>query len=162
SPEAMDGQVAVRGSQVWAIGPLGQRDSSGTGLAGYRIHATLRGELTLAAPPSPSPEPSASAGASPSPMPSPTPYPSIPPGPSPPNGQLELRFSDAAALVNIGSSVLPSPLAIDGAQLAEATESRLVAIKGLLVEGPTKATSGDLAMYLIDAAGGRFRAMADS
>ena len=253
SPEAMDGQVAVRGSQVWAIGPLGQRDSSGTGLAGYRIHATLRGELTLAAPPSPSPEPSASAGASPSPMPSPTPYPSIPPGPSPsatpapsptpspspsptpspdgltsigearlrpvgshvrvrgvvtaepgrigtpalfviqdvtaglavrrldgmnvpsrgslievagvlaaPNGQLELRFSDAAALVNIGSSVLPSPLAIDGAQLAEATESRLVAIKGLLVEGPTKATSGDLGMYLIDAAGGRFRAMADS
>ena len=79
-----------------------------------------------------------------------------------PNGQLELRFSDAAALVDLGASVLPSPLAIDGTQLGEATESRLVAIKGLLVEGPTKATSGDLGMYLIDAAGGRFRAMADS
>ena len=37
-------------------GPLGQRDSSGTGTSGYRVHATLAGELELLAPdPTPTP-----------------------------------------------------------------------------------------------------------
>ena len=30
-------------------GPLGQRDSSGTGSAGYRVHATLAGEVQVEA-----------------------------------------------------------------------------------------------------------------
>ncbi len=46
-------------------GPLGQRDSSGTGTAGYRVHATLAGELELAPAPSPSPTPTPTATATP-------------------------------------------------------------------------------------------------
>ena len=54
-------------------GPLGQRDSSGTGTAGYRIHVTLAGELELAPAPTPSPVPT------PTPSPSPTPTPTATP-----------------------------------------------------------------------------------
>src|SRR5439155_7042818 len=44
---AQAGQPIATGDHVVAVGPLGQRDSSGTGLAGYRLHATLPGELVL-------------------------------------------------------------------------------------------------------------------
>lgn len=80
SPEALGSVPPVRGDVVLAVGPLGQRDSSGTGIGGYRIHATLAGELTIAAPspspdsspePSGNPEPSADPSATPSSQPSP-------------------------------------------------------------------------------------------
>ena len=83
------------GDTITAVGPLGQRDSSGTGLAGYRLHATLPGELAVSALPSPSVAPSAS--------PAPTPQPSAQPTPS--------ATSAPSASSQPGSSVTPAPSA---------------------------------------------------
>jgi hypothetical protein len=55
---ALGAHTVESGDRVLAVGPLGQRDSSGTGEAGYRIHATLPGELVLLPDPSPTPSPS--------------------------------------------------------------------------------------------------------
>ena len=47
SDDALAGGAVATGASVTATGPLGQRDSSGTGLGGYRLHATLPGEFTV-------------------------------------------------------------------------------------------------------------------
>ena len=49
-PAALGGLDPGRGDAVTATGPLGQRDSGGTGLAGYRLYATLPGELVIEPP----------------------------------------------------------------------------------------------------------------
>jgi uncharacterized protein YdeI (BOF family) len=94
-PDALGGQTIASGMVATVTGPLGQRDSSGTGTGGYRIHATLDGELALATPaptPTPTPTPSASAiptatapGATPTPtsLPAPTVTPIPPPTATP-------------------------------------------------------------------------------
>src|SRR6476661_7712658 len=64
-PDAVAGQSLLSGMIATISGPLGQRDSSGTGTAGYRVHVTLACELELAPAPTPSPVPT--------PTPSPTP-----------------------------------------------------------------------------------------
>ncbi|HMJ81326.1 MAG TPA: lamin tail domain-containing protein [Candidatus Dormibacteraeota bacterium] len=51
-----------RGSTVTLVGPLGQRDSSGSGTAGYRLYLRSPAVITALVPPSPTP----SGGASPS------------------------------------------------------------------------------------------------
>jgi hypothetical protein len=74
------------GDVVTAIGPLGQRDSTGTGSAGYRLHATLDGELTVdtqTPSPTPIPTPSPTSSASVAPTPTPAPTLSQPPSPTP-------------------------------------------------------------------------------
>ena len=110
SDAALAGATIGTGDSITVTGPLGQRDSTGTGAAGYRIHATQEGELTVAPPspspsasldptpsldpepspssepfPTPTPEPSSSATPAPSPTltPGPTPAPSANPTPSP-------------------------------------------------------------------------------
>jgi hypothetical protein len=87
-PDALAGASVGIGDAVEVTGPLGQRDSSGTGLAGYRIHAVAPGDLVVLPDPSPSPEaspsPSPEPAASPSPSPSAVPSPSPSPSPSPP------------------------------------------------------------------------------
>ena len=84
-PEALADATVLRGAAVTATGPLGQRDSSGTGSAGYRLYATMPGEFEIwpAPSPTPSPTPSPSPSPTPSPSPSPTPTPSPTPSPSP-------------------------------------------------------------------------------
>ena len=67
--------VPARGSLVSVAGSLGQRDSSGTGAAGYRLFVV--DPLDVTEEPSPSPTPSEE------PSPSPTPDPSAAPSPSP-------------------------------------------------------------------------------
>ena len=57
-PDALAGRALPSGTSVVVSGPLGQRDSSGTGTSGYRIHATLAGELEVLAP-DPTPTPTA-------------------------------------------------------------------------------------------------------
>jgi uncharacterized protein YdeI (BOF family) len=85
SPDALGGLVVPGGTQVVAVGPVGQRDSSGTGLAGYRIHATEAGDFGIVNPPTPTPAPSVTAAPSASPAPSvaPTAAPTATPAPSP-------------------------------------------------------------------------------
>jgi uncharacterized protein YdeI (BOF family) len=81
-PTALAGRTIKTGMDLNVAGPLGQRDSSGTGVAGYRVHVTLLGELEVVEPapsPSPSPEPSATPTVTPSaaaPTPTPTSTPS--------------------------------------------------------------------------------------
>jgi hypothetical protein len=92
-PVALGALAVPSGTRVSVVGPVGQRDSSGTGTTAYRIHATEAGELqVLPAPfpsPSPTPSPSPSAPPSTSPAPSasgagPTPTPGMSPTPTPP------------------------------------------------------------------------------
>ena len=81
-PAALGVLDPARGDAVTATGPLGQRDSGGTGLAGYRLYATLPGELVIEPPlasPSPTPQPTPTA----SPAPSSSPAPTASPTPSP-------------------------------------------------------------------------------
>ncbi len=80
---ALGGAAVPPGTSVTVTGPLGQRDSSGTGIEGYRILATEPGDFGVA---EPTPSPSASATPEPSPIqaPSPTPTPSGTSGPTPP------------------------------------------------------------------------------
>ena len=73
APAALGGASVPSGTAVTAIGPVGQRDSSGTGLSGYRIHVTEPGDFGILPPPTPTPtitpEPTSTAAPSPSPRP---------------------------------------------------------------------------------------------
>jgi hypothetical protein len=83
-PDALAGQTIGSGMVATVTGPLGQRDSSGTGSAGYRMHATLSGELVLVQPtpsPTPTPTPTPTPNASPTPTPGATPTPTTSPTP---------------------------------------------------------------------------------
>ena len=88
--EALAGQTVLAGMTATVSGPLGQRDSSGTGMSGYRVYATLAGELSLTAPEptptptsTPTPTPTPTPTATPTPSPTPTPTPTATPTPTP-------------------------------------------------------------------------------
>ncbi|HEX9550178.1 MAG TPA: OB-fold nucleic acid binding domain-containing protein, partial [Candidatus Limnocylindrales bacterium] len=107
-PDALGGATVPSGTSVRASGPVGQRDSTGTGLSGYRIHATEPGELELLEPgPTPTPTPSATPPTSPSPSmtPAPTPSPSMTPSPSPAMAIAEARALAVGSLVTVVGEV---------------------------------------------------------
>ena len=52
-PDAASDMAIGSGMLATVTGPLGQRDSTGTGSAGYRIQSTLPGEFEIAAEPDP-------------------------------------------------------------------------------------------------------------
>ncbi len=78
----------ARGDRLTAAGPLGQRDSGGTGLAGYRLHVTRAADVVRSSP-DPSPQPSIPA--------SPTPGPTGPPSPPAEPGVLSIAEARALA-----------------------------------------------------------------
>lgn len=90
-PDALGGASVPAGTLVTVVGPVGQRDSSGTGTSGYRIHVTLPGEFSITPGPTPTPTPNptptptptSTATPGPSPSPSPSPAPSSTPTPTP-------------------------------------------------------------------------------
>ncbi len=87
-PAALGARSLASGTIIRAVGPLGQRDSSGTGSTGYRLYVTRAGDLDVVPPlPSPTPTPTPSASPAPSPTappaPSPSPSASVAPEPSP-------------------------------------------------------------------------------
>jgi hypothetical protein len=77
-----------------------------------------------------------------------------------PFGQLELRAQDGRLFI-IGEGTVPPAVPVTGLQLDESAEGRLVTLDGLLDASPTKATSGDIALYLVDDDGRRVRLAAD-
>lgn len=83
APEALNGLSVPSGSHVRISGPVSQRDSSGSGTAGYRIHATEPGSFAILPDPSPSPTPTPDPTPSPSPSQSPEPSPDPSPTPTP-------------------------------------------------------------------------------
>ncbi|HEX5824818.1 MAG TPA: lamin tail domain-containing protein [Candidatus Limnocylindrales bacterium] len=128
APAAQDGATIGTGDTITAIGPLGQRDSSGTGTAGYRVHATEPGELvavpkaTPTPPPVPTPTPTPTVAPTPTPTVAPTPTPAptstatptATPTPSQTPGPTAITIS-AARAVPVGTRV-----AIGGVVTAEA------------------------------------------
>jgi hypothetical protein len=124
--EALAGRALPNGTAIVVTGPLGQRDSTGTGTGGYRVHATLPGELEIVTPdptptpeptPTPTPTPSPTPGATstpppaasptPTPRPSPTPTPRPTPTPSPTPSPMPTALDPAAArLAPVGSRIV--------------------------------------------------------
>ena len=103
-PIALGSALVPAGTPVMVMGPVGQRDSTGTGTGGYRVLATLDGEFeVLPAPtpsPTPSPSPTPTASPEPSPAPTDTPAPTSTPAPSPapsPTPALEITIGEARA-----------------------------------------------------------------
>ena len=81
TPAALGSSELTVGAIVSAAGPLGQRDSSGTGSSGYRLFVIREADLTVG--PAPTPTPTASPTPEPTPVPTPTPTPSTTPTPVP-------------------------------------------------------------------------------
>jgi hypothetical protein len=103
---ALGGASVPGGTPVIAVGPVGQRDSSGTGVAGYRIHVTEAGDFQVRPTPTATPTSAATAPPTPAPTatfaPTPTPAPSSAPIPAP------------TASASPGPSPAPTPAATPG------------------------------------------------
>ena len=126
--EALGGLDPGRGDVVTATGPLGQRDSGGTGLAGYRLYATLPGELVVAPPaasPSPSASPTPTVSPTPSVPPSPTASPTADPSPTP------LPTSSAGASPTPSAQPSVAPLGVGAARLVP--EGRSTVVRGVVI-----------------------------
>jgi len=83
-------ELFPRGVAVALVGVVGQRDSSGTGIAGYRLHLRSIADVAVLEPtdtptPSPSPTPGPTPTPTPSPSPTPSPAPTATPAPTAPN-----------------------------------------------------------------------------
>lgn len=119
--DALGGGTVTAGMTATVTGPLGQRDSSGTGAAGYRIYATLTGELSLAVPvptPTPTPTPTPSPTPNPTPTPSPTPTPAATPSPSP--SPSPTPTAPTATLASVRALPLGTRVTVTGVVTAEA------------------------------------------
>jgi hypothetical protein len=74
----------VRGDTIGLTGPLGQRDTTGTGTGGYRVFVTDPGAIVLVPAPTPTPTPAPTPTPTPTPEPTPIPTPAPTPLPMPP------------------------------------------------------------------------------
>ena len=242
TPDALGDRTLADGTTVVATGPLGQRDSSGSGAAGYRVYVTIAADLVTQPPPTPTPVPTPTPTptpvstpnptGSPSPTPTATAVPSNPPTPgspavpiavarsrpigsivtvmgsvtaeagrlgspaliaiadgsdgivvklpdgvTPPDrgarlevrgrladpyGQVELRPTAVDVTVHAGFGPLPTPIELGQGGPGEHTEARLVRFEGTVLEKPTRATSGDVGIWVATSSGTRIRVMADA
>jgi hypothetical protein len=130
APELLDAATVPSGSLVEVEGPVGQRDSGGTGTAGYRVHATEPLEFLLvpkpSATPSPTPMPTPTARPTPTATPTPAPTRSSSPRPStapPPTASPSPTAAPGSTVVSIQvarSREAGSRVAIEGVVSAEA------------------------------------------
>ena len=74
----------ARGDTIGVTGPLGQRDTTGTGTGGYRVLVTDPGAIVIVPAPTPTPTPTPAPTSTPTPTPSPAPTSTPTPTPSPP------------------------------------------------------------------------------
>jgi hypothetical protein len=132
-----------RGRQVRLTGVVGQRDTSGTGLGGYRLH--LRGGFDVEPIAVPSPAPSASPGPLPSGSPqppSPLPSPTLgPPAPSP----------APATPSPLPTATPPNPIPVAAARQLAAGQR--VVVQGVVTVRPGRVL-GDRTACLQDASAG--------
>ncbi|GIW19851.1 MAG: hypothetical protein KatS3mg065_0147 [Chloroflexota bacterium] len=159
---ALGDRSLARGDEIEATGPLGQRDSTGSGASGYRVYATLPGELVVGPvePPSPSPDPTATpnpapsptatptpspSGAAPTPTPAPSPTASPSPAPSPTPDLLpigEARTRPIGSVVRIAGTVTAEPGRIGHpALVVVADPSGAIVVR--LDDGDPRPTRGD-------------------
>ncbi|HET7167606.1 MAG TPA: hypothetical protein VFI69_00240, partial [Candidatus Limnocylindrales bacterium] len=162
APNALAGRALAAGSTVQATGALGQRDSSGTGVSGYRVYVTVATDLDITPAPtptaSPTPTPAPTPDVTPTPIPSatPSPGPSASPTPSPDPSPTVLSIGTARARP-IGSTVTARGVVIAEAGrlgspplLAIADASGGIVVKlpdgvGALSRGRTLVVRGSLA-----------------
>jgi len=71
----------ARGDTIGVTGPLGQRDTTGTGTGGYRVLVTDPGAIVIV--PAATPTPAPTSTPAPTPKPTPTPTPTLTPTPAP-------------------------------------------------------------------------------
>lgn len=134
-PAALAGQAVTTGTNVTAMGPLGQRDSSGTGLAGYRLHATLPGELVVA--------PASTATPAPTGTPTPTPDPTVAPTPTPtfqtpvptpiPTATPTLAPTTAPTATPVAPSPTPTPGALTVGAARLVPVGKPAAVRGVVI-----------------------------
>ncbi len=110
-PAALGDLVIPAGTRIVAIGPVGQRDASGTGTTGYRVYVVRSEDLIVLPTPSPTPTPIPTPTPTPLPTPTPTtlptPTPTATPSPSPnptPGGSGAIPIAQART-AKIGSTV---------------------------------------------------------
>ena len=111
-PAAVGGASVPSGTAVTAIGPVGQRDSSGTGLSGYRIHVTQPGDFAIL--PAPTPMPTMTPEPTPTATPSPTPSPTVTPAPTFGPSQTPGPTPSPSPTRTPAPSATPSPSATPG------------------------------------------------
>ncbi len=156
TPDALGDRTLPNGSIVTATGPLGQRDSTGSGTTGYRLSVTAPADLVIHPPaptpspsraPTPSPTTAPTPGPTPLPTPTPTPAPSATPSSSPTPGPAVLPIATARTRP-IGSTV--TVVGVVTAEAGRLGSPALVAIAdatgGIVVkvpEGVTPPARGD-------------------
>jgi outer membrane biosynthesis protein TonB len=132
------GTAPSRGSLVSVSGPLGQRDSSGTGAAGYRLFVV--DPLDLSEEPAPQPSPGPSAEPSPSPSPDPGTNPTPTPEPT------------SSAAPTLSPSPVPSAEPITIADARGAPIGATVRVRGVVTAEPGRVGLASLGV-VADASG---------
>ncbi|HET7677307.1 MAG TPA: hypothetical protein VFK38_05585 [Candidatus Limnocylindrales bacterium] len=135
-------EALASGTAVELTGVLGQRDSSGTGMAGYRLYP--RDPADVRAIPGPTPSPSLSP--TPSPVPSATPDPTPAPSPS----------ATPAPTPTASGTPDPTPTTDPTTSIAEARRSGLdtpVVIEGVVTAEPGRLID-ERTLFLQDPSGG--------
>lgn len=125
TPAALAGASVASGSHVVIVGPVGQRDSSGSGSAGYRVFATAPGDFELVIDPSPTPSPTPEPTVTPAPTltptPVPTPDPTSTPAPSSsPSPTSTAPPDDVLDIATARSQAVGTRLRVAGTVIAEA------------------------------------------
>jgi outer membrane biosynthesis protein TonB len=133
----------TRGETLRVTGPLGQRDTSGTGTGGHRVLVTDPTALTVvpAPTPTPTPEPTPTPTPDPTPTPEPSPAPSPTPSPTPtPTPTPSTTPSTIAAARALGSDARATVEGIVSAEAGRIGLPQQIAIQdatgGLVVKLP--------------------------
>ena len=134
--------VPTVGDLVSVVGPLGQRDSTGTGATGYRVFVANPGEFAILAPdPTPSPTPSPTPG----PTDTPTPPPTSTPSPAPTATPTPAPTPTPSPSPTPVPSTSPTPSPTAPPTLPSITEARLLPIGTVVtVAGTVTAETGRL------------------
>lgn len=113
-PDALGGQSVPSGTSVVAVGPIGQRDSTGTGLSGYRLHATEESDFGILPTPTPTTTPTPTATPSPSVTPTPTPAPTSTPTAAPTVSPTRTPNATPTPTRTPGPTPTPAPTSMPG------------------------------------------------
>jgi uncharacterized protein YdeI (BOF family) len=153
-PTALGVASVPSGTLVVAVGPVGQRDSSGTGLSGYRIHATEPGDFTIV--PESTPTPTIAPTDTPTPAPTAVPTPAGTPSAtatstlSPTQTPAPSHTAAPSPTPVASPSATPSPTATPGPTpppILDIVEARGATIGSVVtVEGVVTAESGRLGL----------------
>lgn len=146
STTGIPAEALTRGRSVQLVGVVGQRDTSGTGASGYRLHLRSPDDVVPLTEPSPTPTPSATPGPTPSPTATPTEAPS--PGPT---ATVEPSPTAPPPTSTPPPSPTAAPITIESARGLAVGQTAV--IQGIVTVEPGRIL-GDSVIGLQDATGG--------